>query len=93
MVGIGTVKIVHQLSNIGVPAVFAINIDNMFPVVKGFTGIKVNPLYMIDWLSLTEKILFRNKNRIGFRQCLKILPSVQVFHIHHAGMVPRPLRF
>ena len=48
-------------------------------------------LNKVDWLTLTEKILFRDENRISVRQFRKVLPGIKVFYVHHTGMVSGPV--
>ena len=46
----------HKLSETGFSPVLSIHIQDMFPVFKGFTRGKVDPLNRIDRLALAVKI-------------------------------------
>ena len=63
----------------------------MRPILKRFPSLTNCPLNRVHRLSHPVKIFLRDKDCIRIWQLTELLPRVQVFHIHHAGMIPGPL--
>ena len=53
---------------------------------------QIHVLDRIDRLASLVVIIFRDENNIGIRQFFIILLFVQIFHVHHTGMISCPVR-
>ena len=82
----------HQFSNVRIITILAIDIQNMSSIFKRQSQRQVhipNDIYRFSGLIV---IFFRDKNDIGIRQFSVILILVQIFYIHHTGMISCPVR-
>ena len=64
----------------------------MLSVLKKFLRIEVHTLKPINGFAQAIKILLGDEDRVSIWQLVKILPSIQILHILHTGMVSGPVR-